>query len=286
MMSVSMNYNIVVDFMIAKEINVLTYFLLLGIGLVAGISGSLVGLGGGFIVVPALAFLFPEMPTAQIAGTSMAMLLFNSVSSTYVYAKQKRIDVQAALSFAAASIPGSIIGAIFAERMQARLFFISFGIFMIFIAMLLLFKPKNPIAWPFKPTANRMIVDRNGNSFAYAYHMPTGIIISFAVGFMASLFGIGGGSLMVPTMTLLLSFAPHIAVATSMLQIFLSAIVSTAMHGYLANINWFMVLALAPGAILGGQIGARLAKRLPAGLLLKILAILLVVVSIRLMTQG
>ncbi|GIP26409.1 UPF0721 transmembrane protein [Paenibacillus sp. J23TS9] len=260
----------------------LTYLLLFCIGLAAGISGSLVGLGGGFIVVPALAFLFPDMPGAQIAGTSMAMLLFNSISSTYVYAKQKRIDYQAAVRFAAASIPGSVIGAFFAEYLEGKLFFISFGIFLIFVALLLLFKPNKPIAWPFKPTVNRNFIDNNGERFEYAYHMPTGIVISFFVGFLASLFGIGGGSLMIPTMTLLLSFTPHIAVATSMLQILLSAIVSTSVHALLYNIDWLKVLALAPGAIIGGQIGARLAIYLPAKLLLKILALLLIVVSIRL----
>ncbi|WP_261301605.1 sulfite exporter TauE/SafE family protein [Paenibacillus andongensis] len=264
----------------------LTYLLLLGIGLTAGISGSLVGLGGGFIVVPALTFIFPDMQPSHLAGTSMAMLLCNSISSTYVYAKQKRIDYQAAVRFAAASIPGSVIGALFAKHMEGKMFFVSFGIFLIFIALLLLFKPKKPIAWPFKPTVKRNFIDHSGERFEYAYHMPTGIVISFLVGFMASLFGVGGGSLMVPTMTLLLSFSPHIAVATSMLQIFLSAIVSTTTHAFLLNIDWYMVLFLAPGAIIGGQIGARLAKRVPAKLLLKLLSVFLILVSFRLMMKG
>lgn len=264
----------------------LTYFILLGIGLAAGMSGSLVGLGGGFIVVPALAFLFPDMQPSLLAGTSMAMLLCNSISSTYVYAKQKRIDYKAALAFATASIPGSIIGALLANHISGKIFFICFGIFLIVIALLLLFKPNNPIAWPFKPTVRRSFIDHSGERFEFSYHMPTGIIISFFVGFLASLFGVGGGSLMIPTMTLLLCFPPHIAVATSMLQIFLSAVVSTSTHAFLNNIDWLMVLFLAPGAIIGGQIGARLAKRLPAKLLLRLLSVFLILVSLRLLVNG
>ncbi|MFC4306417.1 sulfite exporter TauE/SafE family protein [Cohnella boryungensis] len=260
--------------------------LLIGIGLVAGISGSLVGLGGGFIVVPALAFLFPNMQPSHLAGTSMAMLLCNSISSTYVYIKQKRIDYHAAIRFAVASIPGSVIGALFAVHIEGHLFFVSFGIFLILIALLLLFKPNKPVAWPFKPTVKQDFIDNSGERFEYAYHLPTGIVISFLVGFVASLFGVGGGSLMVPTMTLLLNFSPHIAVATSILQIFLSAIVSTSTHAILLNIDWFIVLALAPGAVIGGQIGARLAKRLPAKLLLRLLAVFLMLVSIRLMMKS
>ena len=263
-----------------------TYLLLICIGLIAGMSGSLVGLGGGFIVVPALAFLFPELPPSQLAGTSMAMLLFNSISSTYVYSKQKRIDYPAAIRFALAAIPGSIIGALLATMITGKAFFVSFGIFLILVALLLLFKPTKPIAWPFRATVQRSFADQTGFRFDYAYHMPTGIIVSFLVGFLASLFGVGGGSLMIPTMTLLLAFPTHIAVATSMLQIFLSAIVSTGTHAFLGNIDWMMVLFLAPGAIIGGQIGARIARRLPGQLLLKILSVFLIIVAIRLMFSG
>jgi uncharacterized membrane protein YfcA len=260
--------------------------ILLLIGLLAGISGSLVGLGGGFIVVPALALLFPEMLPSQLAGTSMAMLLFNSISSTVVYAKQKRIDYEAALRFAGASIPGSVIGAVLVRNIEGQAFFVSFGMFLAFVSLLLLFRPKRPILLPLRPTVFRNFEDASGMRFEFAYHLPTGLAIGFVTGFLSSLFGVGGGSLMVPTMTLLLMFPPHIAVATSMFQISLSAVVSTVTHAYQMNIDWMKVLYLAPGAFLGGQLGARLAKRVPAGALVKVLAVLLIVVSVRLMLKS
>ncbi|MBB6729832.1 sulfite exporter TauE/SafE family protein [Cohnella zeiphila] len=263
-----------------------TVLLLLLIGLLAGLSGSLVGLGGGFIVVPAMAFLFPDMTPAHLAGTSMAMLLFNSLSSTYVYASQRRIDYKAALSFAGASIPGSVIGAVLVRRIEGGAFFVSFGSFLLLVSLLILFRPKRPIPLPWQPTSSRRLIDLSGVAFEYRYHLPTGVAISFFVGFLSSLFGVGGGSLMVPTMTLLLSFPPHIAVATSMLQICLSAVVSTGSHAILQNIDWMKALLLAPGALAGGQLGARLAKRLPAKLLLRTLAIMLIAVSVRLILKA
>jgi len=266
---------------------IIELLMLLLIGLLAGMSGSLVGLGGGFIVVPALAFLFPDMLPAHLAGTSMAMLLVNSISSTYVYAKQQRIEYQAALWFAAASIPGSVIGAFWVESMTGKAFYIGFGAFLIFVSLLLIFKPKQSIgALHFRPTVSRTLVDASGESFPLAYHLPVGVAISFFVGFLSSLFGVGGGSLMVPTMTLLLLFPPHIAVATSMFQISLSAVVSTTTHAFLLNIDWMKVLMLAPGAFVGGQIGARLAKRIPAGVLVKVLAVMLMLVAFRLMMKS
>jgi len=258
--------------------------LLFLIGSLAGFSGAIVGLGGGFIVVPALTFLFAGMLPERIVGTSMAVLFFNSISSTLAYARQKRIDFAAGLSFAAASVPGSILGAWTAEGMQ-EWFFTAFGCFLIFISLFLLFKPKRPLELPLAKTTHRRFTDAGGTFFEYSYNRHVGIAVSFFVGYVASLLGIGGGSLLVPTMALLLSFPPHIATATSMFTIFLSAIISSGTHWALGNIDWMKVLFLAPGAFLGGQLGARVASKLPAQLLLRILAVMLILVALRLITK-
>ncbi|ARU63267.1 hypothetical protein CBW65_21505 [Tumebacillus avium] len=253
-------------------------------GVLAGVTGSIVGLGGGFIVVPVISFLYTMVP-AHIVGTSMAVLFFNSISSTITYARQKRIDFAAGISFAAASIPGSIIGAFIAEGMASKTFFVGFGCFLIFISLFLVFKPKKPVRLPLEPTVHRKFVDASGTEFEYSYHRPLGIIISFVVGFISSLLGIGGGSILVPMMAILFAFPPHIATATSMFTIFLSAIIGTSTHWYLDNIDWMKVLFLAPGAFVGGLIGARLAPKLLAQTILRILSAMLIIVAIRLITK-
>jgi uncharacterized membrane protein YfcA len=258
--------------------------LLFAVGMFAGFSGSIVGLGGGFIVVPALAFWF-DMPAPLIVGTSMAVLFFNSISSTLSYAKQRRIDFGAGAVFAAVAIPGSILGAMAAEQMTSKGFYIGFGCFLIFISLFLLFKPKKPIELPLPPTVHRSFTDSSGQLFEYSYNRALGMFISFFVGFLSSLLGIGGGSMMVPTMALLLHFPPHIATATSMFNIFLSAIVGSTTHLLLGNIDWWKVLFLAPGAFVGGQLGARVAAKLPAQSLLRLLAVMLILVALRLITK-
>lgn len=259
--------------------------LLIAIGMLAGFTGSLVGLGGGFIVVPALAFLYGDLVPAHITATSMTVLLFNSISSTLSYTKQKRIDFKAGAAFAAASIPGSIIGALAAEHLSGKGFFVGFGCFLICISLFLLFKPKKPLQLGLPITVRRSFLDASGTKFEYEYNLWLGVVISFFVGFLASLLGIGGGSLLVPTMTLLLLFPPHIAAATSMFTIFLTAIVSTSTYWIRGDIEWWLVLFLAPGAFIGGQLGAKAAAKLPAKLILRILAILLIVVALRLITK-
>jgi uncharacterized protein len=263
----------------------LNSLLLFVIGMFAGCSGAIVGLGGGFIVVPALALLYDSMIPAHIVGTSMAVLFFNSISSTLAYARQKRIDYSAGIWFAVASIPSSIFGATVSEHLHGHSFFVGFGCFLIVIALFLVFKPKKPLPWPFKPTVHRSFTDASGTHFEYSYHRPTGVTISFFVGFLSSLLGIGGGSLLVPTMVLLLFFPPHLAAATSMFTIFLSAIIGTGTHWIYDNIDWMKVLFLAPGAFIGGQLGARIASKLPGQLLLRILSALLILVALRLITK-
>lgn len=110
--------------------------------------------------------------------------------------------------------------------------------------------------------------------------------LSFFVGYLSSLFGIGGGSVLVTAMVLLMAFPAHIAIATSMFAILFSSIVGTISHAAFDNILWGMVWWLAAGALIGGQVGAKIAAKLPAKLILRILAVCLMIVAIRLMLKG
>ncbi len=88
----------------------------------------------------------------------------NANRYTFVWGKAV-VKQKMKLQFAAASIPGSVIGALLAEHVEGKLFFVSFGILFILIALLLLFKPNKPIAWPFKPTVMRSFTDDSGERF-------------------------------------------------------------------------------------------------------------------------
>ncbi|MGI8384087.1 sulfite exporter TauE/SafE family protein [Robertmurraya sp. P23] len=254
--------------------------LLVFIGMFAAICGSLVGLGGGFIIVPSLAILY-NFPVSNIVGTSMAVLVFSSISSTLVFAKQKRIDYKSGALFALAMIPGSILGAWIADFITSKAFFISFGLFMLLMAISLLLKPSK--SFSIKPTTTRTIVDSTGKEYSYSFHLQVGTFIAFLVGFLSSLFGIGGGSVMVPTMVLLLTFPVHIATATSSFFILITAVIGSISHMVFDHILWEKVIFLALGSIIGGHLGAKLAAKVPEKTILGVLSTCLIVVAIRLM---
>lgn len=85
------------------------YFWLIGLGLVVGMFGTLIGAGGGFILMPALLLLHPKVGPGQLTAISLAVVFFNALAGSESYAMMGRIDYKSGLMFAAATIPGSFI---------------------------------------------------------------------------------------------------------------------------------------------------------------------------------
>jgi len=110
-------------------LSLLEYLWLLPLGFVAGIIGSMIGLGGGFIVVPVLTF-FGFSPTLA-ASDSLFAAFSNSVASTASYARQKRIVYSVGIKLALVSIPGTILGAYVSDEVSPPLFKFLFGIVLI-----------------------------------------------------------------------------------------------------------------------------------------------------------
>ncbi|MGG0409607.1 sulfite exporter TauE/SafE family protein [Peribacillus simplex] len=272
----------------------MVWLVLVGIGLLAGSIGALVGLGGGIIIVPSLLYLgtstniIDELTPQVAVGVSTIIMIFTGLSSTLSYLKHKVVDYKAGLIFFIGSAPGGIIGAYVNKNLSAEAFSLYFGIFMVFMAIVLLVKNRlKPML--FKPGKGKIVKTyktENGHSFSYGYHPLLAVLISFVVGFSSGLFGIGGGALMVPVMMLLFFFPPHMAVATSMFMVFLSSITNSITHISLGNVNWPYAFALIPGAWFGAKLGALINRRLKSASLENMLKIVLIIIGLRLIYQG
>ncbi|MFK9115530.1 sulfite exporter TauE/SafE family protein [Peribacillus castrilensis] len=272
----------------------MVWLVLVGIGLLAGSIGALVGLGGGIIIVPSLLYLgtstniIDELTPQVAVGVSTVIMIFTGLSSTLSYLKHKVVDYKAGLIFFIGSAPGGIMGAYVNKNLNAEAFSLYFGIFMVFMAIVLLVKNRlKPML--FKPGKGKIVKTykiENGHSFSYGYHPLLAVLISFVVGFSSGLFGIGGGALMVPVMMLLFFFPPHMAVATSMFMVFLSSITNSITHISLGNVNWPYAFALIPGAWFGAKLGAFINTRLKSASLENMLKIVLIIIGLRLIYQG
>nr|WP_268871128.1 sulfite exporter TauE/SafE family protein [Halalkalibacterium ligniniphilum] len=120
----------------------------------------------------------------------------------------------------------------------------------------------------------------------YGYNLPIALTVAFVVGFLAGLFGIGGGALLIPVMVLLFQFPPRTAVATSMLVIFFSAITGSFTHLALGNIEWTYAICLTIGAWFGAKIGAAFNQRLKSEVIMFVFRIVLIGVGVRLIIDG
>lgn len=260
--------------------------LLVSIGLFVGFIGTLIGAGGGFILVPILLLIFPALEPEQVTSISLAIVFFNACSGSFAYAKMKRIDYKTAVLFAAATIPGAIMGAWFTSFIAKRAFDLLLGAILILIAVFLLAKPhfsKKETKAGARGYVSRSVTDNKGTQYQYSFNKWLGIAISFVVGYLSSLLGIGGGIIHVPALTSLLNFPIHIATATSHLILAIMALAGTMVHIIQGNLEgqWLAVLYTGVGVIVGAQGGAYFSHRAKPGWIIRALAFALLLVGIR-----
>lgn len=268
----------------------LTILILLITGLIAGTIGSLVGLGGGVIIVPVLLYLGMFLDTLEVTpqiavGTSLIVIIITAISSTLSYSKQKKIDYKSGLIFFAASGPGAIAGAYFNAFLDMKLFQLYFGTFIILISILLMVKDRLPAVSIKGPGLIQRQMTEENEKHVYSYSLAWALPIAFAVGALSGLFGIGGGALMVPAMILMFRFPPKIAIATSMFMILFSSISGSIYHIAAGNVDWLLLVGLLPGAWFGGKFGAYLAKKLKSKGIVIALRLVLIVVGVRLILE-
>jgi uncharacterized protein len=272
------------------------YIWLFPLGLLIGAFGTLIGAGGGFILVPILLLVYPDENTELITGISLAVVFFNALSGSWAYSRMKRVDYKSGIVFAVATIPGAILGAVSTAYVPRYAFDVIFGVLMIAAGIFLWISAKDDHAHgqnrvtddtsvqkPARWTV-RDFVDADGVRYHYEYNQAIGIVLSIFVGFASSLLGVGGGFIHVPALTRLLNFPVHIATATSHFVLAVMALTGTLVHiarGVFEH-GVRRTAILAVGVLLGAQLGARLSNRVGGKWIIRGLALALVFVGIRL----
>lgn len=268
----------------------MTQLWLIPLGFVVGAFGTLIGAGGGFVLVPALLFIYPEKRPVTITSISLAVVFFNALSGSAAYLRQKRVDLRTGVIFAAATVPGAILGSLVVGHISRGLFDIIFGAALVVLSLLIILRTGARVAMTpeAKPGhVSRVVIDIRGERYEYSFNQTTGIAISVAVGFLSSLLGIGGGIIHVPALVEFLNFPVHIATATSHFILAIMALAGTVVHilnGELTPDDGFSQVALlAVGVVPGAQVGAHLSHRLHGGAIIRLLGGALLLVGIRLL---
>ncbi|MFD1361477.1 sulfite exporter TauE/SafE family protein [Lentibacillus salinarum] len=254
------------------------YLICVLIALIAAFGGSLVGLGGGVILIPSMLFMhhysdaFAWATPQVIVGLSLIAMVFTASSSTVSYYRNGRIHVKIGLLFLTGSIPGGIIGSWLNQFVNTDHFSLYFGLLMIVLSFLFLLKRDK----------------REDNEQEKQQKIPlvSVIIISLIVGIISGLFGIGGGAIIVPAMVFLFGLSIHTAAATSMFVILFISIISAGTHIALGHVAWEYVIFFIIGAWVGGTLGAKVNQLIKSNVLEWVLRLLLIIVGIRLIIEG
>jgi uncharacterized protein len=271
---------------------VLEFIGLAFIGFFVGAYGTVIGAGGGFILVPVLLILYPDYKPEQLTAISLAVVFANATSGSIAYARQRRVDYVTGLLFAATSAPGVIAGALVVHLLPQRVFSALFGVLLLAIAVVAVRSSRTEtIRAPVrgKGVLVRHLVDPEGRTYIYGYKIWQGVAISVGVGFVSSLFGIGGGVIHVPAMIVILHIPVAYAVATSHFVLAFMSGGATIVHlidGSLSGDQLLRAVALAVGAIPGAQVGAHIAHRFKARQVLMLLAVAIAFLSARVLLKA
>ncbi|WP_416195686.1 sulfite exporter TauE/SafE family protein [Selenomonas sp.] len=255
-------------------------FLLLGIGV--GTFGTLVGIGGGLICVPVFILFLSEggvytyfHSAAQITGTSLVVVMANALSGTAAYIRQKRVLFCAAVPFALATLPGAILGSYIVDDFSGPMLDFYFGIFLLLMSFLM--------GWNATHSHRAEVVEVGPD---FQFNQWIGIGASFCVGFLSSIFGIGGGVVHVPLMIYLLGFPVHVATATSHFVLACSSLFGVISHFLLHHIVWLPAICISLGAAIGAQLGARISQKTKSKVILVLLSCAMLALGLRLIALG
>jgi len=255
-------------------------------GSLAGFLAGLLGIGGGVILVPLFLWLFPlagfspELIVHTAFGTSLAIILPTAIGSTLAHRKNGNVDWHMVGFLALGGIIGSILGSSAAAIIPGGTLKICFGLMQIVVSLKLLFYKLN-------------IAPENQGQVK---NIPL-VLVGLIGGFFSAFFGIGGGVIAVPLMLVFLQLPIHMAVGNSAALIVVSsfsAVICYVWYGIqnaggtpfsVGYVNLLVAFLVAPLSIILARVGVKLASRTSQEKLIKMFAVLLMLVGIKILLK-
>jgi uncharacterized protein len=269
-------------------------------GLGAGLLGSMLGIGGGVIIVPVLTLAL-GIPIQYAIGTSLASIVINACTATSVYIRGHITNLKLGLLLACAMIPGAVAGGMLASKLSSPVLSIAFGILLLYVAYTMLphrhhkLPPETNKATDkvedMKPTPGWLdgsFLDPSMNlQIDYTVHRPvTGMVTGFFGGVISSLLGIGGGVINVPVLNRVMKLPIKATIATSSLLLCFTTMTGSIIYAFNGFILPFLIAPLIIGVFIGARIGATLAHRLPHKMLAIIFSVFLLLTAVSMILKS
>jgi len=264
------------------------------ISVVAGIVGSVLGLGGGIIVTPALTLIF-GIDIRLAIGASLISVIATSSGSAIAYLRDRIANVRIGMLLEVGTTTGGICGALLGSILSPRLILISFGAFLMYSGVMMARKIKQelPKPHPAHPLATKLKL--NGSYFDkqakktidYNVDKPQGAFaVMLGAGVLSGLLGIGSGAFKVMAMDIFMKLPIKVSSATSNFMMGATAAASASIYMMHGKIDPRIAGPVAIGVLAGSTIGARIMPRLKNATIRKIFVPVIVYVSISMIVKG
>jgi uncharacterized protein len=240
--------------------------LMLGGGVAAGAFGSLLGLGGGILIVPLLTIGF-GLPLREAVGVSLICVIVTSGAAAAVYLERRVANLRLGMTLELFTAIGALAGGLTAFLLSERVLAGLFAGMLIYTAVSMARGARDGNDEVPVPAVERAGAGaRFGRSLSgpgyVVRNLPGGIVGSLGAGVISALLGVGGGLIKVPVMHLLMGVPLRVSTATSNLMIGVTASASAIIYLLRGGIDPYVAGPTAIGVFLGASVGSRTAHRL------------------------
>ncbi|HEX5641149.1 MAG TPA: sulfite exporter TauE/SafE family protein [Thermoleophilia bacterium] len=256
------------------------------VAFVAGVFGSMLGVGGGIIMVPVLSLAF-GVPIKTAIATSIICVIATSSMAQTTFAARGMTNMRLGMFLEVATTVGALAGGITAVLIDGGILQACFAVLLFYVAWQMSRRRGDvvPVEGPVMPSS--YYDPAQGRQVSYGVHgLGAGFALSVVAGNVSGLLGVGGGAFKVPIMNLLMGVPLKATIATSNLMIGVTAATSAAIfygRGYV-DPRWAVPAAL--GILVGARIGPRFAIHLPARILVLIFEVVLVVFGLLMLLKA
>lgn len=265
-----------------------------GIAIFAGGIGSMLGLGGGIIIVPALTLLFGVEIHYAVAASAVSIIA-TSTGASVAYLKDRLTNTRVAMLLQVGTTVGALTGALVAAMMDSRYLFILFGVLMSYSAysMYRARKTELPEEVEADSLSRRLRLAGAyydqvlGREVAYnVTHTLPGVSLMYVSGALAGMLGIGGGAFKVLAMDQVMRMPIKVSTATSNFMIGVTACASSLIYFLQGQIQPAIAGPVALGVLAGSLIGTRLMVRMKGSTLRVVFVPVLVIVAVQMIWKG
>jgi len=268
--------------------------LLMVIAAAAGLLGSLVGLGGGIVVVPVLTLVF-HVDIRLAVGASLVTVIATSATGASRLVRHGMVNIRLALYLAIATTAGAVVGALLSKQVPTRFLFLLFAAILVYSAVAMLRRgsgtgvrePRGDAVADALALHGEAPVGDGGTLVAHRVERSLlGLVFMFGAGVVSALLGIGSGALNVPTMDMLMGVPLKVASATSSFMIGMTAAASAAIYLSRGQIDPILAGPIALGVLGGATAGARLLTKVNTNVVRWVFIVVLVIVAAEMLQKG